>query len=111
MTELARAAGPVSALGVAVLLLARSRGQRFAGLVLWAAGMLGLIAYLAPSASTAKLAAAGVAGVVLAVGGAWLLLRYPWLLAFATLACVPARIPVQLGSEDANLLVPLYAVV
>ena len=111
MTELARVAGPVSAFGIAVLLLSRSRGQRLGGLALWAAGMLGLVAYLAPSASTAKLAAAGIGGIVLAAAGAWLLLRYPWLLAFATLACVPARIPVKLGSEDANLLVPLYAVV
>ncbi len=111
MTELARAAGPISALGIAVLLLAPTRLQRLGGLVLWGAGMLGLVVYLAPSASNAKLAAAGVGGIVVAATGAWLLLRYPWLLAFATLACVPARIPVKLGSEDANLLVPLYAVV
>src|SRR5262249_31862302 len=110
MIELARAAGPLSALGIAVLVLARSRIQRLGGLVLWGAGMLGLVAYLAPSASTAKLVAAGVGGLVLAAAGAWLLLRYPWLLAFATLACVPARIPVKLGSEDANLLRPVYAV-
>ena len=30
---------------------------------------------------------------------------------FATLACLPARIPVELGDEDANLLLPLYVVV
>src|SRR5262249_45070866 len=111
MTDVARVAGPLSALGIAVLLLAPTRLQRLGGLVLWGAGMLGLVASLAPSASTAKLVAAGVGGLVLAGVGAWLLLRYPWLLAFATLACAPARIPVKLGSEDANLLVPLYAVV
>ena len=111
MNELARVSGPVAALGLGALLVAPARIHRLAGLVLWAAGMLGLVIYLAPSATTTKLVAAGVGGVVLAGVGAWLLLRYPWLLAFATLACVPARIPVKLGSEDANLLVPLYAVV
>ena len=33
------------------------------------------------------------------------------MLAFATLACIPIRIPVDVGTEDANLLLPLYAVV
>jgi O-antigen ligase len=48
---------------------------------------------------------------VLAAAGAWVLLRWPWALAFATLACIPVRIPVDVGDEDANLLVPLYLVV
>ncbi len=50
-------------------------------------------------------------GAVVSAAGGWALLRYPYLLAFATLACVPARIPVRLGDEDANLLLPLYVVV
>ena len=111
MTELARVSGPAAAIGLAVLFVAPRRYLRLAGLGLWAAGLLGLAVYLAPSAGTTKLAAATVGGLVLAVGGAWLLVRRPWLLAFATLACVPARLPVKLGSEQANLLVPLYAVV
>ncbi len=111
MSELARAAGPIGAIGLGVLLVVPRRDARLGGLVLWAVGMLGLAAYLAPSASAAKLAAAVVGGVAAAAVGAWLLVRRPWLLAFATLACVPARIPVTLGSEEANLLVPLYAVV
>ena len=41
----------------------------------------------------------------------WCFLRWPWAFAFATLACVPIRIPVELGDEEANLLLPLYAVV
>jgi hypothetical protein len=111
MSEAARVAGPVAALGLAMLLVAPRRLVRLTGLVLWGAGMLVLVAYLAPSASTTKLTGAAVGGIVVALGGAWVLVRYPWLLAFATLACVPARIPVKLGSEDANLLVPLYVVV
>ena len=50
-------------------------------------------------------------GLLVAAAGAWALLRWPYLLAFATLACLPARIPVKLGDEDANLLLPLYVVV
>ena len=46
-----------------------------------------------------------------AIAGAWLLLRLPWALAFATVACIPIRIPVDVGDEEANLLLPLYGVV
>jgi O-antigen ligase len=52
-----------------------------------------------------------VLGLVLACAGGFVVLRVPWLLALATLACVPARIPVHVGSTQANLLLPLYAVV
>jgi O-antigen ligase len=48
---------------------------------------------------------------VLAGGGAALLVRYPYLLPFGTIACLPARIPVEVGGEDANLLIPLYGVI
>ena len=50
-------------------------------------------------------------GLIAAGAGAWIVLRKPWLLALATLACVPARIPVHVGVTQANLLLPLYAVV
>jgi hypothetical protein len=52
-----------------------------------------------------------VGGLAAGVVGAWILLRWPWVLPFATLACVPIRIPVDIGSEDANLLLPLYGVI
>ena len=68
-------------------------------------------AYLAPTGHRTLLAGAAVVGLAAAVGGAWLFLRWPWLVPLAALACVPARIPVKLGSESANLLVPLYGVV
>lgn len=111
IAELARAAGPVGGAGLAALFLARRRDLRLAGLVALALGALVLAYYLAPHGHRALLAAAGVAGVVLAAAGAYLLLRWPWLLALAALACVPARIPVTVGSTDANLLVPMYGVV
>ena len=50
-------------------------------------------------------------GLFVATVGAWLLLRVPWALAFATLACIPIRIPLDIGDEEANLLVPLYGVI
>ena len=110
-SELARIAGPVGAAGLVVLLLAPTRTYRLAGLVAWAAGLGALAVYLKPGGHAALLGAAAVAGLVLAGVGAALLVRWPWLLALAVLACVPARIPVSVGSTDANLLVPLYGVV
>ena len=109
--DLARAAGPVGAAGLVVLMLAPARYQRLGGLAAWAIGAAVLAAYLAPSGHVALLGAAAVAGLLLAAAGAYVLRRWPWLLALATLACVPARIPVTIGSTEANLLVPLYAVV
>jgi O-antigen ligase len=110
-SELARIAGPLGAAGLAVLMLAPGRTYRLAGLAAWAVGVGVLAGYLAPAGHTALLGAAGVLGLVLAAGGAALLVRWPWLLALAVLACVPARIPVSVGSTRANLLVPLYGVV
>jgi hypothetical protein len=97
--------------GLALLYVARRRDLRIAGLAGWALGLAALAAYLAPDLSPVKLGAAGVAGIVVVAAGGFALLRYPYLLAFGTLACLPARIPVQLGDEDANLLLPLYVVV
>ena len=42
---------------------------------------------------------ASAGGLVAAAAGAWLLLRHPWVLAFATLACIPIRIPFDIGEE------------
>jgi putative inorganic carbon (HCO3(-)) transporter len=103
--------GAVGGVGLALLFVAPRRDLRIAGLVAWAVGAGGLVAYLAPHGHHRVLAAAAVVGALASVGGAWIVLRVPWLLALATLACVPARIPVHVGSTQANLLLPLYAVV
>jgi O-antigen ligase len=110
-TGSAQVAGAVASLGLALLFVGGRRDLRIAGLAAWAIGAGLLAAYLAPQGHHRLLAAAGVAGLVVAVAGAWLVLRWPWLLALATLACVPARIPVHVGSTQANLLVPIYGVV
>jgi len=107
----AQAAAAVGALGLALLMVATRREARIAGLAGWALGCAGLVVYLAPSGHHRMLAAAAVVGVIAAIAGGWIVLRLPWLLAVATLACVPARIPVHVGDTQANLLLPLYGVV
>jgi O-antigen ligase/polysaccharide polymerase Wzy-like membrane protein len=109
--ELARAGGLVGCAGLALLLVAPTRLLRLGGLAAWGLGAALLALYLLPDGHRPLLAAAAGAGLLLAAAGAWVLRRWPPLLAFAALACFPARIPVSVGSTDANLLVPLYAVV
>jgi putative inorganic carbon (HCO3(-)) transporter len=109
--DLARVAGPLGCAGLALLLVAPRRWQRLAALGLWGLGLFLLAVYLAPSGHTAALAGAAVLGVAATGAGAALLLRWPWLLALATLACVPARIPVTIEGDESNLLLPLYGIV
>nr|MBA2331545.1 hypothetical protein [Actinomycetota bacterium] len=111
MSELARLAGPLGCFGLALLLVAPRRELRLAGLLACALGAAGLAVYLAPEGRTAILIAAAAIGLGTAAFGATLLLRRPWVLPLATLACVPIRIPLELGGEEASLLLPLYAVV
>ena len=111
MSVAAQGAGVVGAAGLAVLLLAPGRWQRLVGLALWGAASTVLALYLLPDLSASRLAAAAVAGVVAAIGIAWALARWPYLLAFATLVCIPLRLPVDIGSDTVNLLLPLYAVI
>lgn len=55
------------------------------------------------------------AGVV--VGGAivtalfFVFRRWPWAFAVAALAALPLRVPIEIGGENSNLLVPLYLVI
>jgi O-antigen ligase len=109
--ELARLGAAVAAVGLAVLIAAPQRLARLAGLAAVAAGGALLAGYLVPSGSEKLLAAAAVVGVPVAVAGAFALGRWPWALPLAALACVPARIPVDVGDTEANLLLPLYAVI
>ncbi len=111
MSVIGQLGSVVGCAGLALLYVGRRRDLRIVGLAGWIVGLVCVAAYLAPDLSAAKLGAAAGAGIVVSVAGGWALLRYPYLLAFATLACVPIRIPVQLGDEEANLLLPLYVVV
>ena len=105
MIGLAEIAGPIACIGLAVLLLARTRRNRIAGLCYAGVGTALLAASLAPS-SRGELAAAIVGVIVIGPLVAWLFKREPWLVAFLTLAFVPFRI----GFLGHSLLVPLYVV-
>jgi O-antigen ligase len=109
--ELARAGGVLGAAGLSTLLVAPRRDLRLAGLVAITAGCALLAWYLAPHGHAKELGAAAVLGLALAGAVAAVLRRWPWALALLALACVPARIPVKVGSTDANLLIPLYGLV
>jgi putative inorganic carbon (hco3(-)) transporter len=61
--------------------------------------------------SPARLALGGVTGVAAVGVLAWLVLRRPAVLPLLALAALPVRVPIDLGGEDANLLVPLYVVI
>lgn len=105
MIGLAELGGPIACIGLAVLLLARTRVNRIAGLCYAGVGSILLAASFAP-ANAAELGAA-IAGVI--VFGpllAWLFRREPWIVAYATLALLPARV----GFLGHQLLVPLYVV-
>ena len=129
MSETARnVAAIAAALGIVGLLaplpLLRSEAQRAAALALTLASWGFLLASLVPdgetsagidrlsSPATAGAAVAGLIVVLVALGvGVRIVLARPtvW---FALLGLTaPIRIPVSIGSEDANLLVPLYAVI
>ena len=105
MIGLAEIAGPIACIGLAVLLLARTRRNRIAGLCYAGVGSVLLAVSLAPT-NAAEIG--GAVGGVIVLGPllAWLFRREPWLVAFATLAFVPFRV----GFLGHPLLVPLYAV-
>jgi O-antigen ligase len=105
MIGLARIAAPIACLGLAILLLSRTRRNRIAGLGYAAVGTALLAASLKPG--TAGSVAVAVIGIlVLGAGLAWLFQREPWLVAYLTLGCIP----VQVHFLHHQLLAPLYVV-
>lgn len=105
MIGLAELGAPIACIGLAVVLLARTRLNRIAGLGYAGVGTILLCVSLAPS-SAAELGAAIVGALVVGPLLTLLFRREPWLIAFATLAFVPFRV----GFLGHQLLVPLYAV-
>jgi putative inorganic carbon (hco3(-)) transporter len=103
---LARLAGPVACLGLTLLLLARTRRDRLAGLGFGALGACMLAASLAPH-DYAEAVDGTFAGLAIAALLAAAFQRRPWLLPLLALACIPIRI----GWLHHQLLVPLYVVV
>jgi putative inorganic carbon (HCO3(-)) transporter len=106
---LAQIGGPLACVGLAVLLVTRTRPARLAGLAFAVLGTALLGVALAPSAP-AKIAL-GVAATLAAAAAAAIAFRLlPWVLPVAALACVPARIGVHVDGAGSKLLVPLYVV-
>lgn len=123
------AAITLTAAGLALTMLPRAPGfddaaRRVVGLALLMAGWAWVATTLLPEgadddlgdllSSPAGLAAA-TAAVVVAAGAAWLLARVliarPWIWFVLLALALPVRLPVSVGGESANLLVPLYAVI
>jgi putative inorganic carbon (hco3(-)) transporter len=102
---LAEIAGPIACLGLAVLVVARTRRNRIAGLAYAGVGTILLVASFSP-ASVVELVAAIAGALLLGPLLAWVFRREPWLIAYATLAFIPFR----LHFLHHQLLVPLYGV-
>ena len=112
---LAHAAAVVGAFGACGVLLARERLVFLGGLAALVAAELGLAYALVPdapgllTASAARIGGLGLAGVA-ALALAAVFVRFPAAAPVALLVVAPFRFSVGLGSQQAFLLVPFYAV-
>lgn len=115
-TEVATVAALTGALGAVLVLLPRGRALPLAGFASLAVATLALGWSLVGDDDIALLYGdpRGIAlvavGAVAAILGAAAFARYPAVVPVALLAAAPFRIPVELGTEDAFLLLPLYLV-
>ena len=96
------------------------RGRRLAGLAILLIGWVVMAGTLVPDGISDRLSTpvglgAGIAGVVVALAVLMalgrLVARKPWVWFLLLGLALPVRIPLSLGGEDANLLLPLYAVI
>ena len=100
-----------------VLLLPDARRRAPAMVLAIVLAGLALVAVLghqisdAISGRVALVGAAGLIGAAALAAGAWLFRRRPELVLVLAFATLPIRIPLVLGGETANLLLPLYAVI
>jgi hypothetical protein len=115
-TDLAYAAAALGALACAAVLLGRHRAIVLSGLALLAVAEGGLAVALVPGHDLSRLGAtpAHIGGVAVAVlvvlALAAALVRYPGVSPVLLLLAAPFRISLDLGSQHAMLLLPLYAV-
>src|ERR671934_3137215 len=113
--DLAQVAAVVGALGSVLVLLVRGRAPLLAGFAVLAAAEMMLALALIPRSDLERLhrplLLAGVVLIVLAgLALTVVLVRWPVLTPLALLVAAPFRIPVNLGSQHAFLLLPLYFV-
>jgi putative inorganic carbon (HCO3(-)) transporter len=100
--------GPLGCLGVALLVLAHSPRLRILGLALVGAGAALLGAEVAPATHRTAVALGVGGSALLAVPVGMLLKRWPWILAFAILPSLPARLPLSMAGTQSQLELPLY---
>ncbi|MBL6633818.1 MAG: O-antigen ligase family protein [Thermoleophilia bacterium] len=129
-TEVLRiAAAIVAAVGLVLMLTPTAlaawtrlpdRGRRITGLAVLLIGWVVMAGTLVPDAVSDRLStpvglAAGVVGVLVALAllmlVGWLVARRPWTWFLLLGLALPVRVPISVGGEDANLLLPLYAVI
>lgn len=114
--NLAQIAALLGAAGSALVILPPPRrGALVGGFVLLACAEAMLAVALLPENDLERLAsamgaAAVVVGALAAVAGAWAFIRYPSTVPVVVLLAAPFRLPVDLGSQHAFLLLPLYLV-
>jgi hypothetical protein len=113
--DLAQIVAVVGACGSVLTLVARRRDVLFAGFALIAAAEAGLAVALVPGDDLAKLATplriVGLVAVAVGVVAvAALFVRFPSFVPLAVLLAAPFRLPIDLGSQHAFLLLPLYGV-
>jgi putative inorganic carbon (HCO3(-)) transporter len=116
--EALEVAGSIAAtVSVSAAVLAGDRRLRAAGMVLGLALALALIAgqgwdeLESVRERPALLAGLCAAAAAALAGGGLLLRRWPLALPLLLVAALPFRIPIEVGGEDVNLLLPLYAVI
>ena len=114
-TDAAQIAALVGAVGAVLVLVTRGRFFVIVGMALLGAATVTLaialvgtddLELLVEPAALVALVAAGLA----VCAGAIPLVRYPEITPVVLLAAAPFRVPVELGEEEAFLLLPLYAV-
>ena len=115
-TDAAQVAALVGAVGAVLVTLARGRALPLLGFALLGLATTGLAWALVGDDDlrllfTDPLGLALIAvGIAVALVGAVPFVRYPAVVPVALLAAAPFRIPVELGEEEAFLLLPLYLV-
>jgi O-antigen ligase len=113
--DLAQLAAVLGALGTPLVLLGRGRLPLLSGFALLAAAQAGLALALVPAHDLRHLRSPLVLAGLVVFGGAvaalaLALARRPALVPPVLLLAAPFRLPVDLGSQHAFLLLPLYAV-
>ena len=96
------------------------RGRRLAGLAVLLIGWVLMAGTLVPDGVSSRLSTpvglvAGIIGVVVALAVlmviGWLVAKRPWVWFVLLGLALPVRIPLTIGDESANLLLPLYGVI